>query len=156
MEKNIYSCNLKFGNNMIWIPMYIGLLIVDIIMIILFIDESTTENLIISSCVILSTITFALLPNIIRLSVQIKEQNVEISVTPFYRKIISKSEIKKININQVSSFSDFLGIGYKYSKKYGYGFVVDDGPCMQIFEKSGKILNVSVDRDISDIIQCYL
>jgi hypothetical protein len=156
MEKIIYKSLKKFGNWTIWLPMNIGILFINIFLLFLCLQNNSFIDTIIFVVVILISTLCIILPYFLTLKVEIKTSNIEIAIKPLYKYRINKNDIISLSLIKVDYLKDFFGIGYKYSKKYGYGFITGNGYCLQIIDNTGKVLNISIADDISEILKTYL
>ena len=85
------------------------------------------------------------------LEIQFDYQYITYGWRPFHRKKIEIQNLDKIEWLNVNAFGDFWGTGYKFSKKYGYGFITGSGKAIKLyFKHTPKTIVLSIDETIID------
>lgn len=152
MEKIIIS--KKFGSSIIWIPIYLSMTITT--MIVVASDISDFGKLSYPSFFTIFTILLLMiLPFFLKLKIEITSDEIHYTVFPFVNKSINMTEVQKLNIFKISAFKDFLGIGYKKSKEFGWGYITEDGSILQVSFKNGDKINFSIEESetLKNLIQ---
>ena len=75
-----------------------------------------------------------------KLTIKINGNSLQYSCIPFSPsyKTINKSDIKTAYIGSSSNFSNIIGYGLRYSRKYGKGYMFDSNNALYIELTSGK------------------
>lgn len=71
----------------------------------------------------------------------------------FFSKQVLIQDIAQVKIVNVNPLSDFLGIGYRISNKYGTGIISGDGKALFIELKNNKKLTFSIEDNPSIVEQ---
>lgn len=74
----------------------------------------------------------------------IDEEKVIFYLFPLARNKVKWNDIDKIEIIQISAFSDFLGMGLRSSTKYGKGYITDTSDALFITKKNGQKITISI------------
>ena len=85
------------------------------------------------------------------LEILFENQYITYGWRPFHRKKIEIENLDKIEWLSVNALGDFWGTGYKFSKKYGYGFITGSGKAIKLyFKHTPKTIVLSIDETIID------
>ena len=85
------------------------------------------------------------------LEILFENQSITYGWRPFHRKKIELEHLDKIEWLNVNALGDFWGTGYKFSKKYGYGFIIGSGKAIKLYFKHiPKTIVLSIDETIID------
>jgi hypothetical protein len=85
------------------------------------------------------------------LEILFENQSITYGWRPFHRKKIEIENLDKIEWLSVNALGDFWGTGYKFSKKYGYGFITGSGKAIKLyFKHTPKTIVLSIDETIID------
>jgi hypothetical protein len=128
----------------------IGLLNVVIIMILVSLSEKQFNMFIFLGVTALAVSPFLILKYTF-LEIQFDHQYITYGWRPFHRKKIEIENLDKIEWLSVNALGDFWGTGYKFSKKYGYGFITGSGKAIKLyFKHTPKTIVLSIDETIID------
>jgi hypothetical protein len=128
----------------------IGLLNVLIIMILVSLSEKQFNMFIFLGVTALAVSPFLILKYTF-LEIQFDHQYITYGWRPFHRKKIEIENLDKIEWLSVNALGDFWGTGYKFSKKYGYGFITGSGKAIKLyFKHTSKTIVLSIDETIID------
>jgi hypothetical protein len=126
----------------------IGLLNVVIIMILVSLSEKQFNMFIFLGVTALAVSPFIILKYTF-LEIQFDHQYISYGWRPFHRKKIEIENLDKIEWLNVNALGDFWGTGYKFSKKYGYGFITGSGKAIKLyFKHTPKTIVLSIDETI--------
>ena len=128
----------------------IGLLNVVIIMILVSLSEKQFNMFIFLGVTALAVSPFIILKYTF-LEIQFDYEYITYGWRPFHRKKIEIENLDKIEWLSVNALGDFWGTGYKFSKKYGYGFITGSGKAIKLyFKHTPKTIVLSIDETIID------
>lgn len=128
----------------------IGLLNVLIIMMLVSLSEKQFNMYVFLGVTTLAVSPFLILKYTF-LEIQFDHQCITYGWRPFHRKKIEIENLDKIEWLSVNALGDFWGTGYKFSKKYGYGFITGSGKAIKLyFKHTPKTIVLSIDETIID------
>jgi len=75
---------------------------------------------------------------------KISKGYIEFGLIPITKNIISWNDVKEFEIVKISAISDFLGWGIRYSKKYGWSYIMRGEYAICFTLNSGKKKTISL------------
>ncbi|CAI8931109.1 hypothetical protein [Chryseobacterium sp. IT-36CA2] len=84
-----------------------------------------------------------------KLKIIVDMNNIKYSFFPFipFYKILNKKDIKKAYIGNLIDFYSTIGWGIRYSRKYGWGYILDSEKVIYIELYSGKKVLLSIKNE---------
>ena len=79
--------------------------------------------------------------------IEISESCIKYGLIPLPKNKIKWNDVQKYEIVKISALSDFLGWGIRYSKKFGWSYIMKGDYAICFTLKSGKKKTISIENE---------